>query len=525
MKGEQSPTLPGAIAALEHITGPSRGRVTWLEGSPIDLILGPDRFVRIARLEPGQSVPGLIAHIHRSADGFEIEAVEGRPVWVNGRRLSRQRLANRDMIEFGESGPLSRFCLYRENMPIRRNLGEILGDAATYLRVSRQPILVRIVNVASQVLRRLAQESTVLFRIGVIVAIVFLAVLAFQQYRMNLLLQRQIESSAGRIEDFSRAVAKARDEALTASDLAALRQELAQRDVMTEERLLQLERHTGASARVIAQSAPSIVFLQGAYAFRERSSGRFLRHVIDDDGRPLISPLGQPMLTLDGDGPVASRQFTGTAFAVGTGNLLVTNRHVARPWENDANVVGMAELDFEPVMQKFIFYRPGQAEAIEVELLQVSEEVDLALLRHRGEPGALTGLSLAKTEVASGMAVIVMGYPTGLRSLLAQTGEAFIEKLQKEETTGFWAVAARLAEVGRIAPLASRGIVSQVGPETIAYDAETTYGGSGGPVLALNGDVIAVNTAILPQFGGSNLGVPVSRVRSLLEQADTKQTE
>ncbi len=525
MKGEHSATLTGTIAALEHITGPSRGRVTWLEGSPIDLILGPDRFVRIARLEPGKSVPGLIAHIRRSADGFEIEAVEGRPVWVNGHRLARHTLTHRDMIEFGEGGPLSRFCLYREDMPMRRNLGEILTDAATYLRVSRQPILIRIAKMTGQVLRRLTRESTILFKIGVVAAIVFLAALTFQQYRMNQLLQQQVESSASRIEDFSRAVAKARDEALTANDLAALRHELAQRNVLTEERLQELERHTGASARVIAQSAPSIVFLQGAYAFREQSTGRFLRHVIDDDGRPLISPLGQPLLTLDGNGPVAERQFTGTAFAVGSGDLLVTNRHVARPWENDANIVGMAEQDLEPAMRKFIFYRPGRPQAVEVELLRVSDDVDLALLRHGDEPGALTGLNLAAAEVASGMAVIVMGYPTGLRSMLAQAGESFVEKLQQEETTGFWAIAARLAEVGRIAPLASRGIVSQFGPETIAYDAETTHGGSGGPVLDLNGDVIAVNTAILPQFGGSNLGVPVARVRSLLEQAAMIQTE
>ncbi len=51
------------------------------------------------------------------------------------------------------------------------------------------------------------------------------------------------------------------------------------------------------------------------------------------------------------------------------------------------------------------------------------------------------------------------------------------------------------------------------------YDAETTHGGSGGPVLDINGSVIAVNAAILPEYGGSNLGVPVAKVRTLLEDA------
>jgi S1-C subfamily serine protease len=56
-----------------------------------------------------------------------------------------------------------------------------------------------------------------------------------------------------------------------------------------------------------------------------------------------------------------------------------------------------------------------------------------------------------------------------------------------------------------------------VSDATIAYDAETTHGGSGGPVLDIDGEVVAVNSAILPEYGGSNLGVPVEEVRRLLE--------
>ena len=78
----------------------------------------------------------------------------------------------------------------------------------------------------------------------------------------------------------------------------------------------------------------------------------------------------------------------------------------------------------------------------------------------------------------------------------------------------------RLAARKLIAPLSSRGIVSQVSPSAIVYDAETTHGGSGGPVLDVNGAVVAVNMAILPEYGGSNLGVPVDRVRTLLQAAN-----
>ena len=58
--------------------------------------------------------------------------------------------------------------------------------------------------------------------------------------------------------------------------------------------------------------------------------------------------------------------------------------------------------------------------------------------------------------------------------------------------------------------------MGQVTPGSVVYDAETTHGGSGGPVLNLDGEVVAVNSAIIPEFGGSNLGVPPNEVRALL---------
>jgi len=510
--------LAGA-AALEHLTGPSRGTVTWLSGSALDISLSPNRFLRVSEARPDEPRDDLVARLHRAEDSYEIEALEGRPVWVNGVRVTAQKLEHRDMIEFGETGPLSRFCLYREDRPVRKMVADILSDGLAYLRVSRQPVAKRVFRAFYGLLGRLMHETTLLFRVGVILAIVALAALAYQQNRLNVLLQQRIERGATRLESFAGALARAREAALTPSDLKALRQELGRRLSSTAERLADLERRSQASARVIAESMSSVVFLQGAYGFRERSSERMLRHVVDDDGRPLLSPMGQPLLSLEGDGPVAERQFTGTGFAVGDGDALVTNRHVALPWENDANVEALADQGLEPVMIKYIVYVPGKEAAGTVELMRASEDADLAVLRRKDVAEPMPGLKLADAPPAPGDEVIVMGYPTGLRSMLAQSGEDFIEELQRTEDTGFWSVAARLAEKGHIAPLASRGIVSQATLATIVYDAETTHGGSGGPVLDINGSVVAVNAAILPEFGGSNLGVPVAKVRVLLEDA------
>ncbi len=519
MEDERGADPLAGATALEHLTGPSRGTVTWFSGPTLDISLRPNRFLRVSEARPDEPRDDLVARLHRAEDTYEIEALEGRPVWVNGARVTARKLKHRDMIEFGETGPLSRFRLYREGRLARIVIADIVSDRLAYLRVSRQPAVNRVLRATYGLLRSLVHETTLLFRLGVILAIVALAALAYQQNRLNDLLQQRIERGASQLESFAGALARAREEALTPSDLKTLRQELGRRLSSNVERLAVLERRSQASARVIAGSMSSVVFLQGAYGFRERSSDRMLRHVVDDDGRPLISPTGQPLLSLEGGGPVAVRQFTGTGFAVGDGGALVTNRHVALPWENDANVEALADQGLEPVMIKYIVYVPGKEAAETVELVRASEDADLAILRRKDVAEPMPGLKLAGAPPTPGDEIIVMGYPTGLRSMLAQSGEDFIEELQKTEDTGFWSVAARLAEKGLIAPLASRGIVSKATPVTIVYDAETTHGGSGGPVLDIYGSVVAVNAATLPEFGGSNLGVPVAKVRALLEDA------
>lgn len=438
-----------------------------------------------------------------------------------GKRTKGQFKASKhhDTIEFGENGPISRCYLYDNKHRIHESVGDILNDTAAYFRSSRRPVVKRLWGSFVQAIRRLASGTTILFRIGVIVALIIFAGLAYQQSRMNLLLQQQIESGVDEIKGFSRTLARSREEALTLRDLEALGRDLQGQLATTAERVSEIERRSGASASVIAQSIPSILFLQGAYGFREKANGRMLRHVLGDDENPLILPNGLPVLSLDGQGPVAERQFTGTGFAVGDGAILVTNRHIGLPWDHDANVKTLLTQGLEPVMTKFVGYLPGGVNAVNVELVRASDDADIAILRQVNPVGKTNGLRLAQRPPKPGDEVIVMGYPTGLRSMLAQAGEAFIEDLRQDKDTDFWSVAGRLASAGRIIPLASRGIVGRASDESIVYDAETARGGSGGPVLDINGAVIAVNAAVLPEYGGSNLGVPVEEVRKLLSDA------
>lgn len=292
-----------------------------------------------------------------------------------------------------------------------------------------------------------------------------------------------------------------------------------QRAKDTTARVEKLEARGSAARRVVAEAGPSVVFVQGAYRFIDESTGKALRYAgLGPDGEPARTPNGEPFITLDGNGPIVERFFTGSAFVVSEDGWLLTNRHVAEPWSDNPNAQALREHGLIPVLERLVGYSANVGESFTLSLVAVSDEIDLAIV-HGAPPGHFKPLTLGATPPAPGDDVVVLGYPTGLRAQMARASAALESTLTAGGGASFWAVARRLSEEGAISPLATRGIVGQVGPSAILYDAETTSGGSGGPVLTLSGEVIAVNTAVLPEFGGANLGIPAAAVRALLAQA------
>jgi S1-C subfamily serine protease len=504
---------------LEILTGPARGTAAWLIDNALDISLNDADMIRIAEAGSEPLEDGVVARLHRSGDGYEIEAREQNPLWINGERIESKQLQQRDLIEFGDKGPLSRYRVHHQGDRLKRSLGDMLDDCIDYTRFSRKPRMARLQRAFSDFGRDFIVKTTLLFRFSVVLALVALGVITYQQYRSDILLQQQAESSAHQLENFARTLTRTNEEALRPADLSSLRQELGRSLSAAADRLELLEKRSAASTRIIAEATRSIVFLQGAYAFRDIESGRMLRYQTDDEGNSLFTLRGQPLLTLEGEGEVAERRFTGTGFVVSKSGALLTNRHVALPWEDDTSVEALVAEGMEPVLTRFIGYLPGIETAFPVELLQASDEADLAVLLCNELVDGTPYLRLSDRPPEPGDEVIVMGYPTGMRSMLAQTGDRFIAELQQDESLDFWAVAERLSRARFIRPLASRGIVGQRSAATVVYDADTTHGGSGGPVLDINGHAIAVNTAIIPEYGGSNFGVPVEYARRLLEAA------
>lgn len=510
-----APTRTPDAAVLEHLTGRNRGLYSWITSGSVDILLDDDGMLRA--LSPGDvRVSGQpIARIVRQENRYHLITAPGAHVWVNRQPVEAADLAQGDVIEFEEHGPMSRLRVYDAQNRPQPGLAEILGDARRYFRSSRGPLRRRLPRALGMMLSRSFSSPAILFRGAVALALLVLAFSAGWQYLSDRALRAQIESGRFQVDALASALERTQREAIRPGDLSALQDEIGARLRLNAERIDTLEDQSTAGTRVISVATASVVFLQGGYGLRVRETGQMLRHVLGRDGSRLILPNGQPMLSPDGQGPVAEAQVTGTGFVLRGTGLIVTNRHVAAPWESNAALQFGGDA-LEPALTRFIGYFPQRPGAVDLTIVALSESADLAIVATQDAFNLPEGLDLAEAAPLPGQEILVMGYPTGLMSMLARSGEQFVEDLRQSGRTGFWDVAEQLAAAGLMWPLSSRGIVGQTTQASVVYDAETTHGGSGGPVLNLQGEVVAVNTAILPEFGGSNLGIPVHEVQALL---------
>ena len=279
----------------------------------------------------------------------------------------------------------------------------------------------------------------------------------------------------------------------------------------TTSRLAKIEGQSQAAESIIRAYAPSVGLLHVSVAFNDKSSGRRLRYGgMDSDGSPLKDSDGNPVYTTEGRGPEVRGDFFGTGFIVGEGKIL-TNHHVVQPWWENEELTGAMKQGLEPVIAEMTAYFPGESNGISVNISQISKEADLALVHgdlselHR----PILKLDASKDAAVSGEALISVGYATGLDAILARAGDDVVQQIVKASAGDPKLVLVELAKRKLIRPLVTQGHVGDVLPDKIVYDAQTTSGGSGGPLLNRQGGVIGVTFAIVKGFGGSNFGVPI----------------
>jgi len=102
-------------------------------------------------------------------------------------------------------------------------------------------------------------------------------------------------------------------------------------------------------------------------------------------------------------------------------------------------------------------------------------------------------------------------------AILARLGADTLESIASASKGDPEKVMDELARRGLIRPLATQGHIGDILPDKIVYDAQTSSGGSGGPLFNSEGKVIGINFAMVREFSGSNFAIPVRYGKSLLK--------
>jgi DNA-binding response OmpR family regulator/S1-C subfamily serine protease len=300
-----------------------------------------------------------------------------------------------------------------------------------------------------------------------------------------------------------------------AEEVTSLRKQLDE----TTNRLQRIETESQSAEDVIRAYAPSVCLLHVSISFVDRESGRPLRYGgINPDGGPLKDSDGNPVYTLEGRAPEVRADFFGTGFIVGEGRIL-TNHHVVQPWWKNDELASVLSQGLNPAIAEMSAYFPEAAAGVSVSISQISDEADLALVK--GDFSSLKRPTLkidARKEAAiSGQPMLSLGYATGLSAILARAGEEAVDEIVKATGGDPKKVVDELERRKLIRPLVTQGHIGDVLADKIVYDAQTTSGGSGGPLINRHGEVIGVTFAVVRGFGGSNFGVPIRYAQPLLK--------
>jgi S1-C subfamily serine protease len=257
--------------------------------------------------------------------------------------------------------------------------------------------------------------------------------------------------------------------------------------------------------------------VQGAYSFQDEGS-RLLRLRLDESGAPARDADGNPVADPDGAGPVYEVEFVGTGFLVDRRGLVLTNRHVAEPWRNDGDAQSFAERGFAPRATTLRAFFPQQKEPIALTRVAVSSSADVALLSVDLRGRRLPALPLDRSGrgAVTGQPVVLVGFPAGIEAILAKADAGVARAVLESAGTSTGRIAEALAERGLVRPSTTQGHVVDVTGSDVVFDAPTTQGGSGGPLLNRDGVVIGVSYAVLSRFAGNSFAVPIRHALPLV---------
>jgi DNA-binding response OmpR family regulator/S1-C subfamily serine protease len=301
-----------------------------------------------------------------------------------------------------------------------------------------------------------------------------------------------------------------------AENASALESQLA----AVESRLQKIETDGKFAERIIQAYEPSVCLIHVVLAFRDHTTGLRLHFAgMTASGEPATDEHNNPLLGLTGNGPEVHLDVFGTGFLVSETGRILTNHHVAEPWWQNDDLKEMLDQGVEPVIVEMTAYFPGITNGIAVNTEKISPAADVAVVKGNVSDLGIKQIALAEGRglAVRGGPVVLLGYPTGLDAILARAGAEALQSIATASKGDPKQVIEELARRQLIRPTTTQGHIGDVLPDKIVYDAQTTSGGSGGPLFNNEGKVIGINFAMVREFGGSNFAIPVGFGKSLLK--------
>ena len=287
----------------------------------------------------------------------------------------------------------------------------------------------------------------------------------------------------------------------------------------TQNRLRRLENEGRVAETIVHTYGPSICLLHVVVEFRDKESGQLILISADATGKAQVDDKGMVSLGTEGTGPPLELDIFGTGFLVAGDGRLLTNHHVAEPWWGNEELKPLLDRGASAFAASYTAYFPGSPQGIGAKLDRTSPDADLATLKLQTPAPphtAVLEVDDRREASVSGDPVVLIGYPTGIEGILARAGNDITHKVV-ENAHEVTQIVSQMAAQNLIRPTTTQGHIGDVLKDKIVYDAATTSGGSGAPLFNRNGKVIGVNFAMLNDFGGSNLAVPVRYADELLK--------
>jgi len=214
----------------------------------------------------------------------------------------------------------------------------------------------------------------------------------------------------------------------------------------------------------------------------------------------------------------------GTGFVVGRG-LLATNRHIAEPWFGDRECAELFAKGAWPTREEALVFFPGMKQPIKLNrvILPEKSDDDIAIMQFDPKGKDFVSLPIADGDPQVGQDVGILGYPSGIRLMVAKSSGATYDYLQQRSSNA--KIVTEIADRSLIRPTFTPGQIGDVMDDKVVYSAGTAPGASGSPVLrTATGAVIAVNTAFLTDFSGASFGFSAKALVPLIRKAETEKS-